>query len=196
VIFGSGYCTLINLANGLALDNEGSTTEGNGIWQWTPSPGNTNQEWQFVIVNTAPQSGSVYNLLCEESGMVLDNGGSTSNGAGLIQNQLAANDTNQEWELTSASSGYYNLVCQDSGKALDDDNSTSSGSQVIQWTLTSGDSNQEWAFNSQGSGYYALICLGSGLALDNDNSNSAGNQVIQYSPNGGSTQSWQLNLVP
>ena len=44
---GGGEYNLICLTDGLALDNEGSTTAGNGIWQWTLQSGNTNQEWSF-----------------------------------------------------------------------------------------------------------------------------------------------------
>ena len=196
VILNSNYCTVTCVASGLALDNEGSTSEGNGIWQWTPQQGNTNQEWQFVINSTAPQSGSIYNLLCQESGMVLDNGGSTTSASAVVQNPLVYNDTDQEWKLTSTTNGYYTLACQDSGKSLDNGGTSNQGAAVEQVTSKSGDTDQEWSFVSQGNGYYSLICLNSGMALDNGNTTSAGSDVIQYGPNGGSTQSWQLNLVP
>ena len=52
------------------------------------------QAWQLELV---PQSGEVYNLICATSGMALDNGGSTSDGANLIQEPVKSGDSNQEW---------------------------------------------------------------------------------------------------
>jgi hypothetical protein len=184
----------------LALDNEGSTTKGNGVWQWTSQTNNTNQEWQFALNNSAPQSGSIYNLICDDSGMALDNGGSTSSGADIVQNPLVYNDTNQEWKLTSTSNGYYTLVNQTSGMALDNTGSTTKGTDVEQVTATSGDTNQEWEFLDQGSSFYSVVCLSSGFSLDNDASTTAGTDIVQWQgggANSGNThQEWQLNQVP
>jgi hypothetical protein len=184
------------VASGLARDNDGTTTQANGIWQATPVSGDTNQEWQFVINNSAPQSGSVYNLLCDTSGMALDNGGSTTNGGVIVQGLLTSGDTNQEWTLTSAStSGYYTLTNQTSGLALDNGGTTTQGANVMQETLTSGDANQEWEIVNDGSGLYRLINLTSGQSLDNGGSTSAGSDVRQWSAQPSSNQAWEF-LAP
>jgi hypothetical protein len=197
VIYGSDYCNVICLASGLALDNEGSTSEGNGIWQATPQAADTNQEWQFVISSTTPPSGSVYNLICNDSGMALDNGGSTSSGSAVVQNPPVYNDTDQEWTLTSTTNGYYTLVCQDSGKSLDNGGSTSNGTAVEQVTSTSGDTNQEWTLVNEGNSLYSVLCLSSGMALDNNGSTTAGTTVVQWTSGSNNPhQEWQFNPAP
>ena len=45
---GSGLWQFKNLNSGLCLDNTGSTTQGQQMWQWQCQTGNTNQEFQLV----------------------------------------------------------------------------------------------------------------------------------------------------
>src|ERR1700683_2394227 len=144
----------------------------------------------------APQSGSIYNLICQTSGMVLDNDDGTTNGSPVIQEPLQSGDTNQEWECVSVSGGYYNLICQTGVLALDNDNGTSNGNTVWQWTLQSGNTNQEWMPVSVGGGYYNLLCLTGGLALDNEGSTTAGTGVWQWTQQSGNTnQNWEFMLA-
>src|ERR1700691_1181320 len=144
----------------------------------------------------APKSGSIYNLICQTSGMALDNSGGTTNGSPVIQEPLQSGDTNQEWECVSVSGGYYNLICQTGGLALDNDNGTSNGNTVWQWTLQSGNTNQEWMPVSVGGGYYNLLCLTGGVALDNNNSTTAGTAVWQWTQQSDNTnQNWEFMLA-
>jgi Ricin-type beta-trefoil lectin domain-like len=76
--------------------------------------------------------------------MALDNSGSTSSGAAIVQNTLVSGDTNQEWLVLPLNNGYCNLLCLTSGMALDNGGSTSNGGAIVQKTQTSGDTNQEW----------------------------------------------------
>ena len=121
-VYTSGVYTLICKTSGLALDNQGSTSAGNAVWQWSPQNGNTNQEWEISSLGNG-----YYNLICVKSGMALDNGGSSSNGADVTQYTTQQGNANQEWSITSVGNGYYQLVCRTSGCALDNSGATGNG---------------------------------------------------------------------
>jgi len=143
-----------------------------------------------------PQSGSVYHLLCQKSGMALDNNNSTSNGTAIRQWSDMTNNPNQEWQLAGLGNGYYNLICQTSGKVLDNANSTTAGTTVIEWTQQSGNTNQLWDLVNLGGGTYNLMCLRSGLALDNIGSVTTGTNVIQQTQQSSNTnQEWFLEFI-
>ena len=137
--YSSGVYTLICKTSGLALDNEGSTSAGSAVWQWTPGSGTPNQEWEITSLGNG-----YYNLICAKSGMALDNYGSTSNGGIVKQNTPQQGNTNQEWSITSVGNGYYQLVCRSSGMALDNSGATSNGGTVWQWTPSPTTTNQQW----------------------------------------------------
>jgi hypothetical protein len=78
--------------SGLALDNSGSTSNGNYERQYTPQSGNSNQMWQLVSVGNG-----LYQLICKTGGVALDNRGSTSIGTAVGQWTPVATTTNQKW---------------------------------------------------------------------------------------------------
>jgi hypothetical protein len=134
-----GIYTLVSKTSGLLLDNDGSTTAGNDVWQWSAGAGNTNQQWQ---INLLPNG--YYNLIDLTSGMALDNGGSTTEGTWFTQYNSSTANANQELTITSLGDGYYQLVVASSGMALDNSGATSNGGEVHQWPVEAGNSNQEW----------------------------------------------------
>ena len=134
-----GIYTLTSKTSGLNLDNEGSFTASNDVWQYSGGAGNTNQQWQ---INLLPNG--YYNLINVSSGMALDNSGSTTNGTWFTQYNLGTNNPNQEFTITSLGGGYYQLVVVTSGLALDNSGATANEGEVHQWTVESGNSNQEW----------------------------------------------------
>jgi hypothetical protein len=134
-----GIYTLTSKTSGLNLDNEGSTTASNDVWQWSSGAGNTNQQWQ---INLLPNGH--YNLINLSSGMSLDNGGSTTEGTSFTQYNSSTTNANQEYTITSLGSSYYQLVVASSGMALDNSGATANGGEVHQWEIESGNSNQEW----------------------------------------------------
>ena len=134
-----GIYTLISKTSGLNLDNQGSYTASNDVWQWSAGTGNTNQQWKINKL-----SNGYYNLINLSSGMALDNGGSTTAGTWFTQYNLGTNNPNQEFTITSLGSGYYQLVVASSGMALDNSGATANGGEVHQWGVESGNSNQEW----------------------------------------------------
>jgi len=203
ILLSNNDYNLVCLQSGMALDNGGSTSNGSAVVQdplnEVPYPyqsGSPEQEWQVEAISQPLQNGGVYNVMCQTSGMVLDNGSGNSNGTPTIQYSLQSGNTNQEWELVSAGNGYYNLICQTSGDALDNEGSTTAGSGVWQWTPQSSNTNQEWEPVSVGGGNYNLICLTSGMALDNGGSTSVLTDIIQEPVQSGDTnQEWSFDLI-
>jgi hypothetical protein len=118
------------------VDNVGSsfsvTLSGNS-WQ---SGGSAN-----------PTNGSTYHLICQKSGMALDNGGSTTDGAAATQWTVNSGNINQYWKFVNVGGAYpYHLICEQSGKALDNAGSTTAGTTVTQWADGgSGNINQNWS---------------------------------------------------
>jgi hypothetical protein len=58
ILTSGGIYNLTSKTSGLNLDNEGSTTASNDVWQWSAGAGNTNQQWQ---INLLPNG--YYNLI-------------------------------------------------------------------------------------------------------------------------------------
>lgn len=144
----------------------------------------------------SPVNGSTYYLIVEDSGMALDNGGSTTVGTQVTQWANQSGNINQEWKLIDAGNGYFYLVCQKSGMALDNSGSSSNGTIMKQWTYEPGNQNQQWQFVGVGNGYYNVICHVGGETLDNGGSVTLGSAIKQWSVGGGNVnQHWSLQLV-
>ena len=142
-----------------------------------------------------PQNGSVFHIICEQSGKALDNGGSTAEGAQVNQWADQSGNINQEWKTVDVGGGYYNLICQKSGKDLDNSGSTADGTIMKQWTVQGGNNNQHWKFVSS-LGYYNVICQVGGKALDNGGSTTDGTAVKQWTVGSGNVnQQWFLKFV-
>jgi endoglucanase len=138
-------------------------------------------------------SGVYYRIVNRNSGRVADvNGGSTADGAQVIQWQYSGGN-NQQWQLVHHTEGFYRIINRNSGKALDVNSaSTANGANVIQWPWNGG-RNQQWEILSVGGGYYRLINRNSGAVMDvNGASTSNGANVIQWPWNSGTNQQWQV----
>jgi arabinogalactan endo-1,4-beta-galactosidase len=126
-------------AAGLALDNYGSTTDGDPVKQYARGA-STNQQWIITDLGNG-----YYTIVNKSSGKALDNAGSTTDGTGMIQWTLSGN-YNQQWAITNLGNGYYQIKNRTSGKCLDNIGSTTNGQQIQQWTDGGGaDINQQWA---------------------------------------------------
>jgi hypothetical protein len=141
-------------------------------------------------------SGAVYSLVSKTSGMVLDNGGSTTPGTALAQTALGAGNTNQQWQIVSAANGAYQIICLTSGLALDTGGSAANNAPVVQNVPSTSATSQQWEITSIGSGYYQIASASSGMALDNGGSASSGGSVLQSTVvNGDSNQEWRIAAV-
>jgi len=156
-----------------------------GTWQpgpATPRPG------RYVLTN-------------DKSELNLDvSGGSTSAGAGIVQN--AAGGTSQVWQLQSAhgsGAGVYTLKNINSGLCLDVPGGAATEGLQLDLAACNGGTAQQWAFDATG-GYgsagdttYQLENMGDGLVIDDlSNATAAGSVVDQYSANAGTNQAWTI----
>jgi hypothetical protein len=152
----------------------------------------------FSITTSGPQvSGTYYNLVNVNSGLVMDVAGSSTSAGALIVQATASNSTSQQWQMVSASAGYVYLVNRNSGLVLDvPNNSTTQGTQLDQWSKNGGN-NQQWQIVGTGGNAYTLAARNSGLLADvSGQSKSSGAAVIQWASNGGTNQQWLLVPVP
>jgi hypothetical protein len=141
-----------------------------------------------------PQAGSIYHLLCQTSGMALNNGGSTTEGTDVTQ-WTDQSSPNLEWELVAAGAGYFQLVCQDSGMALNNNGSTTEGTALTQWPPQSSP-NLNWKFVNVGGAYpYQVVNQDSGMALNNGGSTTNGSVVTQWPPVSSPNLNWKLELI-
>jgi hypothetical protein len=134
-----------------------------------------------------------YTIVGENSGMCLDDpGSSTADGTDMVQWAVNGGN-NQKWQLTNEGSNVVQLVNVASGKALDDPNSSrTAGTDIDQWDVNGG-SNQHWTVVSKGGGYYELVNVASGLALDVAGaSKSEGALIDQWTTTGNANQLWKL----
>lgn len=149
--------------------------------------------WGENISGGSFNPSAYYRIINRNSNQALDvNGGSTVNGANVIQWPWNGGN-NQQWQIIDNGGGYYRIINRNSGRALDvNGGSTANGAQVIQWTW-SGGNNQQWQVIDNGGGYYRIINRNSNQALDvNGGSTANGANVIQWPWNGGNNQQWQI----
>jgi len=182
---GDGYA--IQQLGGSAASPTVTTTNASGLsrlkYAWGVGAGGTDTFY----------TGAYYRFLNLNSGQALDvNGGSTVNGAGIIQwPQNGGN--NQQWQITDNGGGYYKIANRNSGQALDVNmSSTANGAGIIQWPWNGGN-NQQWQLTATSDGIYKAINRNSGLALDvNGASTANGAGIIQWTWGGGNNQQWQI----
>jgi len=133
-----------------------------------------------------------YRLLNVNSRLALDvNGGSTANGANIIQwPQNGGN--NQQWIITANGSNY-KITNRNSGLVLDvNGGSKASGAGIIQWPWNGGN-NQQWTLTAVATGIYKVTNFNSGYLLDvTGASTTNGAAIIQYPSNGGTNQQWTI----
>ncbi|MBC8095540.1 MAG: RICIN domain-containing protein [Akkermansiaceae bacterium] len=138
---------------------------------------------------TQPVPNGTYSLQNRANGKMLDNLGSTADGAGVGQ-WTDGTSNNQRFNV-NFSGGYYRLNCVTGGKYLDSINHTADGSTVNQWA-SSGSANQQWTFTATSGGYYKLINRANGKCLDTGGSSING-AIMQFWGSGTSNnQQWRF----
>ncbi|MDE3099205.1 MAG: RICIN domain-containing protein [Verrucomicrobiota bacterium] len=136
----AGTYQLQNEASGLVMNNQGSTTQGTAITQWS-SVTSQNLDWTF---NSAGCQAGYYQIVSVKSGLdAVVQGASTSAGAGIVQWSFGSSG-NDQWQPQANSDGSYTFVNLNSGLVLEDPgSSTSTSTQMDQWT-SNGGANQMW----------------------------------------------------
>lgn len=141
-----------------------------------------------------PVSGTYYSIVNRGSGKVLDvYGGSTRNGANLIQWPYKRSD-NQQFRLIDLGNGYWLIEARHSGRVVDvADYSRSNGANVQQWDYLSG-KNQQWALRHSSNGGFNIVSRQSGKSLTVNNAESGAN-VYQQSDSAGAFQRWYFSPI-
>jgi hypothetical protein len=140
------------------------------------------------------QSGSVYRIENENSGLALDvEGASTRSGATVLQWPWHGGD-NQRWRVVDNGDGTYRLESEHSGQVLDVAGaSTAEGADILQWPWHGGD-NQRWRVVDNGDGTYRLESKHSGLVFDVAGASTAeGANIHQRAWDGRDSQRWVLS---
>lgn len=164
--------------NNLLEVNPGCANMYRWAWGLTTSP-----KWQGPIADGR------YKLQNRASGLMLDNLGSSTDGAAVSQ-WTSGSSANQQWNI-SYTAGYYTLSCATGKKNLDVSTNTADGSTVQQRTLSTANS-QRWTLVSAGSGYYKIVNLTTGKCLDTGGQTTNGSSMQQWYSNTSYNQQWQL----
>jgi len=155
------------------------------------SANEVNQQYGVSDINT----NTYYSIVARHSDKALDvSGGSTDEGANIIQYVNAGGD-NQQFIFISTENGYYNIVNRKSGLYLDiAGGSTSDGGNIIQWAETGG-ANQEFKAIALGGGWYRFEVKSSGKVIsiaDGSTANVA--NIEQRSWNNSTDQQFKLEV--
>jgi regulation of enolase protein 1 (concanavalin A-like superfamily) len=127
------------------------------------------------------------------SGLPLEDPGSSTSYGQLLDQGALTNGSNQQWTVTNLGNNVITLANGASGQAADVAGaSTNVGALVDQWA-PNGQTNQQWQVVDVGSGLYQLISVNSGLALDVvASSTTVSAQIDQTTYEGNSSQQWSF----
>ncbi len=135
-----------------------------------------------------------YQLVNRHSGKALAiDGGSTADGANLVQRTTSTSSTAQQFQFVSSGSGYYRLKARHSGKVLDlYEWSRADGARVVQWADGNG-ANQQFQVQDIDSTWVQLVNRNSGKALDLwEWSTADGARISQYTDTNATNQQFRL----
>jgi Ricin-type beta-trefoil lectin domain-like len=139
---------------------------------------------------TIGQAAGSYRLQNRADGQMLDNLGSTADGANVAQ-WPGGGSPNQRWVNSYLGSGYFKLSCVTGGKYLDTLGHTANGSTIGQWG-NGGSFNQQWTIVPTDSGYFKITNRANGKCLDTGGQTGNG-AAMQNWPGGGSwNQQWRF----
>lgn len=145
---------------------------------------------QFTPQSTNPIFGT-HQIVNLESGLAVDNAGSTTAGAGIVQWGVNAGPQ-QKWALTQNGDGSWTIVSAYSGLTLEDPAySKDNGKQLDQWSANDG-ANQHWWVDRQADGSYKIWNVASRAALDGAGATNNGAPLVQSAATGGAAQRWSL----
>ncbi|WP_207531762.1 RICIN domain-containing protein [Desertivirga arenae] len=137
--------------------------------------------------SSRPIANGTYSLQNRATGKMLDNAGSTVDGANVKQYPDGTSN-NQKWTV-SYSNGYYKLSCVTGGKCLDSYNNTANGSTVHQWANGSSP-NQQWQIIDLGNGYFKIFNRANGKCLDTGGGTADGTNMQFWNSGTSNNQQW------
>jgi hypothetical protein len=157
------------------------------------------QEWSLAAV---PVAYSVYKLVNQGTGLLLDIQGQPTNNGGATIAVTDDGTASQRWRIVPLSGGDYNLVNVGSGLLLDvPGGNTTAGTQLDEWN-SNGGSNQQWGLVGQYSGAYTIVSTNGkavdiqGAASDAGGPDSGAPVVENTIAQGAPSQAWRLVPAP
>jgi hypothetical protein len=151
----NAWGTIGNYHSGECLDDTGhSTTEDTQMQQWACLSNDADQQWRLlrtetVTIGQGDQTG--IQVQVEQSGMCLDmDGGSSANGAHVIQYPCSSSDQAQYWLPQATNiSGYFNYVNVESGTCMTvSADSQSSGALIQGWSCATAGSDHSYFWSN------------------------------------------------
>jgi len=128
-----------NVASSLVLNQQGSTTNGSAITQWSSSSTSQNLQWKFIAT-----SGGYYQTNSVKSGLdAVVQSASTAAGAKIIQWSFGSSGDDQ-WLPQQNSDGTFTFKNLHSGLVLADPGGSTSTSTQMDQETSNGGSNQKW----------------------------------------------------
>ncbi|MDQ0640984.1 hypothetical protein QF042_004549 [Pedobacter sp. W3I1] len=137
--------------------------------------------------SSKPINNGTYKLKNKASNKMLDNAGSTVNGA-IIKQYGNGTSNNQKW-VVAYSNGFYKINCVTGGKYLDSGGNTANGSNVLQWQ-SSASLNQQWTIVDLGNGYCKIFNRANGVCLDSGGGTADGASMVFWSNSNSNNQQW------
>jgi hypothetical protein len=191
--YGSGKYQVSNVANGLALDTQGSTTLGAAMAFATPVAGGTatTQVWTLKPINVVTEG--TYSIQNRANSKMIDNLGSSADAASMGQ-WTDNTATTQQWTLSYNIDGYYRLLCVNSAKYLNDWGANMSPGGLISQAHDAGTNiDQQWTFAPTDSSYSTLVNRRNGLVADNLGATTDGS-LLYFEPAaaGNNNQQWRF----
>lgn len=146
----------------------------------------------LLTPSTPPLDDGDYTLTNNNSGLVLDDpGSSTSSGMQIVQ-ENANGGMDQEWFFSSQGNGYYVILNVSSGLLLADTNGSATPLTPLVQQTPAHDDSQFWSLIAV-SGGYIIQNKASGLVIDDPRlSKSAGTGMILYPRDNGKNQVWTI----
>jgi mannan endo-1,4-beta-mannosidase len=169
---------LVNGNNGIR-----QTAVAASVFSSTPNP-NPNPSADLPAAGT-------YSLRNRASGKMLDNLGSTADGASV--GQWADGSSNNQRYVLSYTGGFAKLMCVTGNKFLDSINRTADNTPVGQWASSSS-LNQQWTVQpvSGSPGWFRLINRANGKALDTGGATNDGGVMEFWGVGSTFNQQWQF----
>jgi hypothetical protein len=153
--------------------------------------------WQHLLPPNVNLSGT-YEIQSVASSLALNvSGGSTSNGAAIIQYPFASGARNALWTFVPTSGGYNQIKNVNSGQVVNvTGGSGIKGALIVQWPASGlSPGNDQWLPVENADGTYSFYNLNSLQALDVPNGSTTENiQLDQWF--GNSTPAQKFNLIP
>ena len=167
---------------------------GRSYWKisYDSSDQGSGEDLYSFIGNALPDG--VYTIVGLNSGMAVDDPGSSGSAGKQMDQWTVNNGANQKWTVTNVGNNTVRLVNQANGLSLGVRSNSKTNGAAVEQNVWTGAASQQWVVASTGTlGYFTLKNLNSGQMLDVVGaSKTAGALLDQWPTSGGANQQWHL----